>query len=185
MIYERFPNWDVDVENGTIYSLLKKKYIGSVDKHGYVRIAKIKGYNHTKLHQYIWMVANGCEIPEGYDIHHIDGNRLNNSIYNLELLTKSKHHNLHIEKRGCFKLENNPFFGKIHSEESRKKMSDKKQKKKIIQFNQNNEIINIWNSLSECGKNGFNKSSIWKSCNNNKLYRGFIWKYHEEEKDVA
>lgn len=35
------------------------------------------------------------EIPEGYEIHHVDEKPANNAIYNLQCLTKSKHQKLH------------------------------------------------------------------------------------------
>ena len=47
-----------------------------------------------RLHQYIWVRENG-PIPKGYDVHHIDFNKENNSIDNLTLLTRSEHHSLH------------------------------------------------------------------------------------------
>lgn len=95
MIDERFPNWLVDVERGTIYSLTHKRYIGAINKDGYVRVSKQKGYRHWLLHQYIWMVANRCEIPEGYEIHHINGDKQNNSVYNLELVERHVHRSEH------------------------------------------------------------------------------------------
>ena len=51
-----------------------------------------KGF--TKLHRDIWKEANG-EIPEGFIVHHKDGNTLNNDISNLGLISRSKHISLH------------------------------------------------------------------------------------------
>ena len=42
------------------------------------------------LHREVWKFYNG-EIPEGYHVHHIDGNFLNNDISNLELLEGTSH----------------------------------------------------------------------------------------------
>lgn len=42
------------------------------------------------FHRYKWELKNG-PIPEGFQIHHIDGNTLNNDIKNLELVNKFKH----------------------------------------------------------------------------------------------
>ncbi len=42
----------------------------------------------------IWKEKNG-EIPKGYVIHHIDKNRKNNDISNLQLLSKSEHTKIH------------------------------------------------------------------------------------------
>ena len=46
------------------------------------------------LHILIWERANG-KIPPNCDIHHKDGNKLNYSLDNLELLSKSDHKRLH------------------------------------------------------------------------------------------
>jgi hypothetical protein len=45
----------------------------------------------TTLHREVWKAANG-PIPPGYDVHHKDGNTLNNALDNLECLTRSEHH---------------------------------------------------------------------------------------------
>lgn len=198
MTDDRFPNWDIDVENGTIYSLKYNKYIGAIDKKGYVKVSKQKGYKHCKLHQYIWMTANECDIPEGYDIHHIDGNRQNNSIYNLELIEQHKHRSEH--KKGIVFSEetkrkmSESHKGKTFSEEHRIKLSEsrigvynnQKTSKKVAQYTLDDELVKIWESTNECGRNGFNKSAVSRCCNGKlKIYKGFIWKYYNEEKNVA
>ena len=49
-------------------------------------------------HRLVWEKAHG-PIPDGYEIHHIDGNGHNNSIENLQLLTRSEHTSLHAKLR--------------------------------------------------------------------------------------
>ena len=56
---------------------------------------KRDGTKAKRLHREIWKEYNG-EIPEGCHIHHKDGNPLNNNIENLECLTASEHHQLHM-----------------------------------------------------------------------------------------
>ena len=56
-----------------------------------------KGYLRFKrkyCHRLIWTEDVG-PIPEGFDIHHKDGNKLNNLLNNLECLSKSDHMKLH------------------------------------------------------------------------------------------
>ena len=208
MTDERFPNWEINVEKGTIYSLKHKKYIGAIDKLGYVHVGKPKGYKHNFLHQYIWMVANGCDIPEGYDIHHIDGNKLNNSIYNLELVEHKKHLSKH--KKGKLHTEESKnkmskaHKGKFHSEETRRKIGDlhkgfkhskeskekmskanvnnPKLSKQVMQLTLNGELVKIWLSVNECCRNGFDQGNVSRCCNGKlKTYKGFIWRYIEEK----
>jgi len=42
------------------------------------------------MHRVVWEHFNG-KIPKGHDIHHIDHNKENNNINNLELYTKAEH----------------------------------------------------------------------------------------------
>ena len=46
------------------------------------------------LHRYVYKQECG-RIPKGYEIHHIDKNKDNNNISNLQLLTCKKHKKLH------------------------------------------------------------------------------------------
>lgn len=56
---------------------------------GYYRLTN-KRDKHISLHRYVWEKEIGI-IPIGFDIHHIDGNKTNNNIKNLECLSKSEH----------------------------------------------------------------------------------------------
>ena len=49
---------------------------------------KKKGY--STLHRDMWIAEYGA-IPEGYDVHHKDGNSLNNTLENFELVTRKEH----------------------------------------------------------------------------------------------
>lgn len=54
--------------------------------------------NETKvrkrMHVYVWEYFYGS-VPEGYHIHHIDGDKSNNAIQNLQLLSAKEHEKLH------------------------------------------------------------------------------------------
>lgn len=198
MVDKRFPNWDVDVEKGTIYNFELKHYVGNVNnKSGYITVSD-KGY----LHRIIWMVANQCEIPEGYHIHHIDGNKQNNSIYNLELLEPIEHQHHHRigtkhSTKTKEKMSNSAFGHKNHNygkpmSDKQKEIISKKLKnrkdisKKIAQYTLEGELVKIWDSMMECKRNGFSNTNISGCClGERKTHKGFIWKYYKEEKDVV
>ena len=55
------------------------------------------GHTTILMHKYVWEFYNG-KIPKGYEVHHIDGNRANNDISNLQLLTSEEHKKLHAEQ---------------------------------------------------------------------------------------
>lgn len=49
-------------------------------------------------HRWVWTMFYG-EIPQGMHVHHIDGNRSNNEISNLQMLNPSDHSKFHWRKR--------------------------------------------------------------------------------------
>lgn len=63
---------------------------------GYYLSSRKIGTSRVRLHRYMWMKYYG-EIPKGFEVHHKDGDKNNNEIENLELLTKKKHLALHAE----------------------------------------------------------------------------------------
>ena len=58
-----------------------------IDKDGYI-LVKVEGERKMVLkHRYVWQQAHG-EIPDGYCVSFRDGNRLNCSLENLELISR-------------------------------------------------------------------------------------------------
>lgn len=65
---------------------------------GYIVTNKALGngkYESHKLHRDIWKYYTGKDIPDGYQIHHVDGDLTNNLICNLLLVDKNLHKKLH------------------------------------------------------------------------------------------
>lgn len=84
--------------------------------------------NGKLLHRFIYEELVG-EIPDGYVIHHKDFDKTNNSIDNLELMTFTEHKSLHAKTnnpRPEWFSEENPFYGRHHSEESIQRMCESK-----------------------------------------------------------
>ena len=79
------------------------------------------------VHKLVWNTFNG-EILKGFEIDHIDDNKENASLSNLQLLTKSenvkKSYQSSHRHRPDHKGKNNPMYGKQLSEETRRKMSE-------------------------------------------------------------
>ena len=59
---------------------------------------------HKRLHTYIYEKHNGS-IPKGYEIHHIDHNKDNNEIDNLQMLTRKEHNKIHKNEMGVEERE--------------------------------------------------------------------------------
>lgn len=51
----------------------------------------------TKIHRKIYIKHFG-EIPEGFDIHHIDGNHSNNNPSNLKAVSLKEHYDIHFSQ---------------------------------------------------------------------------------------
>lgn len=54
----------------------------------------------VRLHRKVWEYYNG-PIPIGFHVHHIDGDRTNNKIENLELIPAKKHTQRHHAQGDC------------------------------------------------------------------------------------
>src|SRR3990167_9437272 len=55
-------------------------------------------WRYESLHRAIWKSVHG-DIPKGAFVHHIDGNPLNNNIYNLALMQAGEHARHHFAER--------------------------------------------------------------------------------------
>lgn len=160
MKLDNYSNYEIDIENGTIYSYKRNCFIGHINKNnGYVSVTlhSDNGIQKTiKAHRIIWETAYG-DIPKGYDIHHKDHNRTNNSISNLEMIEHSTHRSNHI------KGSNNPNYHKF---------------KKVECSTLNGNIIKLYNSVRETKEDGFTPSSVSHCCNGDwKTYKGYKWKF--------
>lgn len=50
--------------------------------------------------------------------------------------------------------------------------------KKVYQYSKEGELIAVWESTMECGRNGFKQSSVVSCCNGErKSHKGYIWSY--------
>ena len=87
------------------------------------------------------------------------------------------------EHPDIFKGENNPFYGKHHSEESLKKIKEasKSKQKKIAQIDKDTgEIIKIHDGVKDAEKDlGVSHGWISKAARANKIAYGFKWKFVE------
>lgn len=79
--------------------------------------------------------------------------------------------------------EKNPFYGKQHTEEAKQKISESqinspKKSKPVYQYSLDGELIAIWPSIMEAGRNGFSNSGISRCCNKKlKSHKGYRWSY--------
>ena len=92
-----FSNYIIDVDNGTIFSKKRNRYIGATIKNGYVIVNLLSddgNYVSKGVHSVIWETANG-EIPDGYVVHHRNENKSDNRLENLQLVSRAEHMTIH------------------------------------------------------------------------------------------
>jgi hypothetical protein len=91
--YRGFLNSRFNYIDGVLYSKQNGKAVGHKKVNTYIAVKMkldsdktIRDYSH----RIIYTMFNGI-IPVGYDVHHIDGDRGNNKIENLEAVDRIKH----------------------------------------------------------------------------------------------
>jgi hypothetical protein len=119
--------------NGTIST---KYGTAQISGYGYYRI--VSGKNAGKLlHRLIFEEFYNVTLPSDIIVHHIDGNKTNNEIWNLEPMTWAEHNTIHhigmthsdeFKQRMHDRMENenNSMYGEHHSLESNVQMSMKR-----------------------------------------------------------
>lgn len=142
--------------NGYVKTVRQKLLKQTIDDTGYYVVSLWKNNKHIRPHIHRLVAENFIiNIENKPCINHIDGNKLNNNVLNLEWCT-AKENNIHAYENGL-----NP------------------SRKKVNQYDLNGKYIKTWNSIREA--NRFYKTShISECCNNNSnrnITKGYIWRY--------
>ena len=56
-----------------------------------------------RLHRWVWSQFWG-DVPEGYHIHHVDGDKDNNALANLELIEAKAHNRMHMMEQRLWEV---------------------------------------------------------------------------------
>lgn len=120
-----------------LLSALKTKFGNArLDSYGYYRItSKKEGHHNRLLHRLIFEDFYKIHLPEDIVIHHDDGNKTNNEIWNLIPMSVQEHMSFHsknriVSKETCKKISDSN-KGHFVSEETKKKISEKHKGKKL------------------------------------------------------
>lgn len=145
----------------------------------YVTLQKDKKRKTIKVHRLV--AEHFIENINNYPcVNHIDSNRKNNNVENLEWCTHSQNTQWAL-KTGRFDkckeiqrknaIKNN--LGKYHI------LANESTKKKVAKYDKNNNLIQVYNSISEASrKNNINITSISYSANGKrKTGGGYIWHF--------
>ena len=113
------------------------------------------------VHRLVWIAFNG-QIPEGYEINHLDERPVNNALSNLSLVTHKENIN----------------YG-TRNERAGKVLKNGKKSKPVLQFDLQDNFIKEYQSTHQVERElGFNQGHIVKCCNGKyKQAYGYKWKY--------
>lgn len=161
----------------------------------------------SKMYRYYWEKHHGKKIPKGYHIHHIDGNKDNNSINNLLCVSPEEHKKLHEEMghtilKSGFILKAGNRLGIPRSQEDRNKISKAKKgictlnrtsdlndkvsksmgSKPFLVFKDGNFIGQFINLSGFCKKFNLNRRNVYNVLKNypNRTVLGYNFKYLEK-----
>lgn len=146
-----------------------KQCISGKNKKGYFRVGLCKNgitaqkSVHRLLAQHF--IPNNSNKPQ---VNHIDGNKLNNKLNNLEWVT-AKENSSHAYSTGLSK-PTNLGFGKDSHRHKRVKQRDGDGKTKV------------WDSMMSAGRAGYDTSCICRCCKGqSKTHKGSSWEYTEDK----
>jgi hypothetical protein len=166
-----YNNYEVSTFGNIRHKLNKNNRSLWLGADGYYRIAihicYINGKKKLKtIKLHIAVASTFIDNPERKcTVNHIDGNKHNNCVDNLEWATQYEQAQHATNILG---------YRQVYSDTMRNTFS-----KKIAQYNKNNELVKIWNSTREVEYTlGFRHENV-SACarGNRKTAYGYIWKY--------
>lgn len=164
-----YSNYVILPNEGLVYSLKRNRFIGSKNLDGYWQCTLYANNGeicHTGIYRIIYTACYG-EIPEGLQVNHIDENKSNNCISNLNLMTPKENSNYGTRNERVAKANINGKCSKAVGA----------YKNGILQF--------TFSSTREAERQlGFDSGAISKCCRgiHYNTYKGYEWQYIETEK---
>lgn len=128
----------------------------------YVNLCKEKKMKTFRVHR---LVGNAfLENPNGYRCYnHKNEIKTDNRVENLEPCTHKYNSNYGTSIQRRVEKQRNGVLSK-----------------QVYQYDKNHNLIKIWQSTMECGRNGFNQGNVAACCRGElKHYKNYLWSYTE------
>lgn len=170
--YDGYTISDIDF---TIYGKKGNPLQETIDAHGYVRV-RINGIPTAKHRLVaITFIPNPDNLPE---VNHKDTDKMHNYPSNLEWCTK-QYNIKHAYDTGCISHDH---LSDIAHNSTGGRRTAELHSIPILQLNIDGNIIGKYNGIREASKlTGIQSSGITRCCKGEyKQYRGYIWRYNNE-----
>lgn len=140
---------------------------------------KVKG-RRIDQHRKVIEDFLGEKIPEGYVVHHKDGDKRNNSLSNLEVMTRTEHSRMHRPSGTLMSPETKDKLRAMQLAHWKDRPSP--YDRPVVQLSLSGEIIARFRSARDAQrKTGHFNSHIISCCNGvRKTHHGFMWRYDEK-----
>lgn len=133
-----------------------KTYLAGTDKdYHYIKLHKNGTQTPFEIHRLVAQafIPNPENKPQ---VDHIRGNKNDNSVKSLRWATQPENMN----------------------NENTKQYNNLKLSKQVYQYSLDNKLLNVWPSLNEVVRNGFDKRAIQRCCNGErKTHKGSQWSF--------
>lgn len=158
MKFRDYYNYEV-FDDGRIYSYKSEKFLKPITmKDGYQRVCLSDNEGKQKmyyLHRVVWESVTGEPIPPSMQCNHISEDKTDNRFCNINLMTCKENIN----------------WG------SRTERMIKTKSKQVGAF-KNGELVMVFTSTTEAGRNGFHQGNVAACCRGErKTHKGYEWKY--------
>lgn len=148
------------------------KYLIQGVSDNYLKVILSKSNKQRTFRVHILVARAFIPNPENKpEVNHMDGNKQNNRVNNLEWNTRSENE-LHAYKNGLAKSSDK-------QKQAVAKYAKENYSKKVIQYSLNGDFIKEWNSMHDVWRElGIRPSYICRCCKGlrNQTY-GYIWRY--------
>lgn len=166
--FRNYDNYEV-YENGRIFSYYTNKWLKpGTRKDGYQQVVLFDNEGKPKtylVHRVVYESVTGEPIPKGYEINHLSENKTENFFANLQLISHKDNINYGSRTQRAAKAI------------SKARINNTKISKSVGAF-KNDELIMVFPSAGEAGRNGFDPGNVAACCRGErKTHKGFIWKY--------
>lgn len=159
-------------DSGNVKSLITHKYLKLVDNKGYKRVFLSNPYRRWYL---VHRLVAEAFIPNPENkptVNHIDGNKQNNCVDNLEWATYSEN-NIHAIKNNL----------RPYNQINATKQAAKMNKKAVIQYDLKGNLIKEWEGMREVERKLNIKHQYISNCclGIQHSAKGYRWEYKKEE----